>query len=160
MRGGLSNNCVFEYAILDLPQWVPKPPNRSMVLRYKLSVQVSTYFKVQASNRTVTAFSGLPRTGTASFSAALNILLKGPVYHGGTQILVNDDDSPIKAWIDILSRAPYQNPDDRSYAVDQIRSLTEGYVATADTPLAQFVEEMMEIHPDAKVICTVRDPDE
>jgi hypothetical protein len=29
---------------------------------------------------------GLPRTGTASFSAALEILLDGPTYHGGTQI--------------------------------------------------------------------------
>lgn len=29
---------------------------------------------------------GLPRTGTSSFSAALEILLDGPTYHGGTQI--------------------------------------------------------------------------
>lgn len=29
---------------------------------------------------------GLPRTGTVSFSRALEILLDGPVYHDGTNI--------------------------------------------------------------------------
>ena len=28
---------------------------------------------------------GVPRTGTASSSAALSILLNAPIYHGGTQ---------------------------------------------------------------------------
>lgn len=41
----------------------------------------------------------------------------------------------------------------------RIKALTEGFVATTDSPGAQFVEELMELYPDAKVICTVRDPD-
>jgi hypothetical protein len=41
---------------------------------------------------------GLSRTGTASFSAALEILLDGPVYHGGTQITMGPP-TEIKSWI-------------------------------------------------------------
>lgn len=50
--------------------------------------------------------------GTASFATALSTLLEGPVYHGGTQILVNQDDTKIKGWIDVLARTPYKTPED------------------------------------------------
>lgn len=103
--------------------------------------------------------SGLPRSGTASFCAALSILLDGPVYHGGTQILVNNDDTHIKSWTNILAQTPYKTPAARTRVLQQIKSVTDGFVATADTPLAQFIEELMELYPNAKVICTVRDPD-
>lgn len=102
---------------------------------------------------------GLPRTGTASFSAALSILLNGPVYHGGTQNLVSGDPHHIKTWIDILSRTPYKSAADKEYVKQKIKAITDGYVAVADTPHALFVEELMELYPAAKVVCTVRDPD-
>ena len=41
----------------------------------------------------------------------------------------------------------------------ELRALVDGYVCTVDSPLGQFVPELMELYPDAKVICTVRDPD-
>lgn len=81
------------------------------------------------------------------------------MYHGGTQILVNDDDTHIKSWIKILAQTPYKTSADRTSVLRRIKSLTDGFVATADAPLAQFVEELMELYPEAKVICTVRDPD-
>lgn len=81
------------------------------------------------------------------------------MYHGGTQILVNDDDGAIKSWIQVLARTPYKSPSDREFVVGEIRRLTEGFVATADSPMAQYVDELMELYPEAKVICTVRDPD-
>ena len=34
-----------------------------------------------------------------------------------------------------------------------------GYVCTADPPLSQLVPELMELYPDAKVLCALRDPD-
>lgn len=58
---------------------------------------------------------GLPRTGTSSFTRALEILLESPVYHGGTQTLrLSQVSNPLAVerhalrWIDILSisRAP------------------------------------------------------
>jgi hypothetical protein len=35
----------------------------------------------------------------------------------------------------------------------------EGYAAVTDAPGTGLVKEMLELYPDAKVICTVRDPD-
>ncbi|KAK4504250.1 hypothetical protein PRZ48_005166 [Zasmidium cellare] len=102
---------------------------------------------------------GLPRTGTASFAAALSILLKGPVYHGGTQICVSGDPYHVKTWMDIISHMPYKSPADRTYVMKKLKEVTDGYVAVADTPHAQFVPELMELYPEAKVVCTVRDVD-
>lgn len=39
----------------------------------------------------------------------------------------------------------------------KLEALLDGYSATADSPLIQLVPELMEIYPDAKVICTMRD---
>ncbi|KAF2208345.1 hypothetical protein CERZMDRAFT_107483 [Cercospora zeae-maydis SCOH1-5] len=115
--------------------------------------------KPQAGAKVQVIGAGLSRTGTASFCAALEILLKGPVYHGGTQCAVSADEIHIKTWMHVLARTPYKSPTDKQFVLDKIRERTTGYVATADTPLAQFVPELLELYPDAKVICTVRDPD-
>lgn len=34
----------------------------------------------------------------------------------------------------------------------------DGYVAVTDAPCSQFVPELLELYPNAKVICTTRDP--
>jgi hypothetical protein len=39
-----------------------------------------------------------------------------------------------------------------------LREATAGYVACADLPMAQFAPELLEIYPDAVVVCTERDP--
>lgn len=101
---------------------------------------------------------GLPRTGTASFSQALAILLDGPVYHGGTQTTIGPETN-VLSWIDILNRAPVRSEADRKYIDETLRKVTAGYVGLTDTPNHCFVEELMDIYPDAKVICTVRNPD-
>ncbi|KAF7617514.1 putative NAD dependent epimerase/dehydratase [Aspergillus flavus] len=97
---------------------------------------------------------GLPRTGTASFSAALTILLDGPVYHGGTQ-LTRGSPSELKSWIHIL-RAWLE--DDKRTVLSIVKSRLEGYAAITDAPGCQLLPELLELYPDAKVICTVRDP--
>ncbi|KAJ5358463.1 uncharacterized protein N7496_010876 [Penicillium cataractarum] len=100
---------------------------------------------------------GLPRTGTASFSAALEILLDGPTYHGGTQI---SRGAPIevKSWIKALQ---YWIKGDSASRVEMqkiVRQRLTGYTAVTDAPCSEFVPELLEIYPDAKVICTTRDP--
>ena len=55
---------------------------------------------------------GLSRTGTASFSEALRILLDGPVYHGGTQTTLGKP-IEIKTWIKVLSHFPPKNDADK-----------------------------------------------
>ena len=102
-------------------------------------------------------FSGLPRTGTNSFCAALEILLNGPAYHVGVQSALSDDKSHVLTWIDALDSRPYQSEEQKRKVLSQIKDRLDGYVATADPPLSQLVPELMEIYPNAKVICTVRD---
>lgn len=39
-----------------------------------------------------------------------------------------------------------------------VRKATAGFVATADLPPADFIPEMMELYPDAKIVLVRRDP--
>jgi hypothetical protein len=39
-----------------------------------------------------------------------------------------------------------------------LRDLVAGYVALTDVPGAHFTGELVELYPDAVVICTTRDP--
>ncbi|KAL8687224.1 MAG: hypothetical protein Q9218_006543 [Villophora microphyllina] len=100
---------------------------------------------------------GLSRTGTASFSRALEILLEGPIYHGGTQTTLGPE-IEIKTWIKVLSHWPPRNDSDKRLIQDSIASRLEGYVATTDAPASGLVPELLELYPNAIVICTIRDP--
>ncbi|KAL2839833.1 P-loop containing nucleoside triphosphate hydrolase protein [Aspergillus pseudoustus] len=100
---------------------------------------------------------GLSRTGTASFSAALGLLLDGPVYHGGTQTTLGDP-IEIKSWIRIIRLWLNPSPQDNESARSMMKDRLDGYVAVTDSPGGQFTPELLELYPDAIVICTVRDP--
>lgn len=111
---------------------------------------------------------GLSRTGTASFSRALEILLDGSVYHCGTQSTIGPRRG-IKTWIKILQNwlsatDPEPRPTDpdpntaRSTMLNLLFNQLNGYVAITDCPGAQFLPELIHLYPDAKVICTIRDP--
>ncbi len=101
---------------------------------------------------------GLPRTGTASFSRALEILLKGPVYHGGTQVTLGPPHE-IKSWIKVMGQWP--PPDESTHAENlaTMKARLDGFVAVTDSPGCSLFSELLEVYPDAKVICTVRDVD-
>ena len=101
---------------------------------------------------------GLPRTGTASFSLALAILLGGPVYHGGTQSTLGPPPQ-IQAWMQIMRMKLHGQPGDRPAMLELLHAELDGYAAITDSPGSQFVPELMELYPDAKVVCTVRDPE-
>ena len=100
---------------------------------------------------------GLPRTGTASLTKALEILLGGPVWHGGTQTTLGPP-SQIKAWSKILQNWLSKTDSSRSTALQLIKHELEGYAAITDCPGGQLVPELLNLYPNAKVICTVRDP--
>ena len=101
---------------------------------------------------------GLSRTGTASFSRSLEILLDGPVYHGGTQTTLGPE-VDIKSWIQILRHWPAKSPADKQLIQTLLRERLNGFAAITDAPGASLVPELMELFPNAKVICTVRNPD-
>lgn len=102
---------------------------------------------------------GLPETGTASFARTLAILLDGPVYHSGTQMLISDDEFHIKTQMQILERTPIKSTEDKLFVLNKLSLLVGGYAATTDSAMCQFVPELLELYPNAIVICTVRDPD-
>ncbi|KAE8366535.1 P-loop containing nucleoside triphosphate hydrolase protein [Aspergillus caelatus] len=98
---------------------------------------------------------GLSRTGTASFSAGLEILLDGPIYHGGTQTTMGPP-LEIKSWNQILRT---WLTGDRATILSLLRRRTTGYAAITDAPASQFVPELLALYSDSKVIVTVRDPE-
>lgn len=86
---------------------------------------------------------GYSRTGTVSMSMALDKLLDGPILHGGTQILVRDDEY-CNLWIKAYKA---RNAGDRETTLKLVRRATAGFVGTADLPPADFIPEMMELYP-------------
>ncbi|KAJ9414993.1 hypothetical protein QL093DRAFT_2022902 [Fusarium oxysporum] len=98
---------------------------------------------------------GLPRTGTASISRALEILLDGPVYHGATQALLGPE-REIKAWIKVLMQWRPKDNSTRRSNLDLIKEHIDGFAAITDSPGSTLVPELMTVYPDAIVICTVR----
>ncbi|KIW86116.1 hypothetical protein Z517_01510 [Fonsecaea pedrosoi CBS 271.37] len=101
---------------------------------------------------------GMSRTGTASFSRALEILLGGPVYHGGSQ-LVGAGEDHIRAWIHLCKHTPIETESDKKVVLHGLKNLLSGYTAVTDMPPILFTEELVELFPDAKFICTTRDPE-
>ena len=100
---------------------------------------------------------GLPRTGTSSLSAALAVLLDGPVYHGGTQV-VRGPETDVRSLTKVLNQWPPKDitTDEENKAI--IRNLLDGYAAVQDVaPLYAYVRELPEMYPDAIFICSVRD---
>jgi hypothetical protein len=89
---------------------------------------------------------GLPRTGTSSFQAALEILGFGPSHHMAE--LIDKPDQSIQ-----FIRA-YDG-----YKVD-FRTLLKGYGSTVGAPTADFYKEIREAYPRAKIVLTVRDSSE
>jgi hypothetical protein len=101
---------------------------------------------------------GMSRTGTASFSEALKILLGGPVYHGGSQ-LVGAGEKYMRDWTELCKHTPIKNEEDRKIVLDGLKSMVAGYTAVTDLPPILFTEELVELFPNAHVICTIRDPE-
>ena len=106
---------------------------------------------------------GMSRTGTASFSRALEILLQGPSYHGGAHLLAGSDIHMLR-WNEILSISYKMRHypasvtiAERVYQKFLIAKQLEGFVAVADTPCIMYAELLMDLYPDAKIIVTTRD---
>ena len=92
---------------------------------------------------------GWGRTGTNSAKLALEKLLNGPCYHMFECAKRPD----FQKWIDAYNGKPdfdaiFRHPDGGSY------------VATVDYPACGMYKELMEAYPDAKVLLTVRDPEQ
>ena len=88
---------------------------------------------------------GFGRTGTMSLKVALEILGVDPCYHM-TEVFAHPEHTGF--WISAWRREPAD--------WDGVLGV---YEATMDWPACTFYGELMERHPDAKVILSVRDPE-
>jgi len=88
---------------------------------------------------------GFGRTGPTSLKAALEKLGFGPCYHM-TEVFAHP------AHEAVCSAAGRGEPAD-------LEAVLEGYVSTLDWPACTLYEELMERHPEAKVLLSVRDPE-
>ncbi|HEX4198335.1 MAG TPA: sulfotransferase [Caulobacteraceae bacterium] len=89
--------------------------------------------------------SGLGRTGTKSMQSALNILGFGPCHH---MVEVFAHPESMALWIEAGKGRPDWD------------AIFEGYHSVVDYPGAHFWREIADYYPDAKVLHTVRDPDQ
>jgi hypothetical protein len=88
---------------------------------------------------------GFGRTGTTSLKAALEELGFGPCYHM-TEVFAHPEHADF--WISAWRKEPAD-----------WEGVLGGYEATVDWPACTFYVELMEQHPEAKVLLSVRDPE-
>jgi hypothetical protein len=88
---------------------------------------------------------GFGRTGTMSLKIALETLGFSPCYHM-TEVFAHPEHAAF--WISAWRGEPADWD-----------GVLGGYEAAVDWPACTFYEELMERHPDAKVILSVRDPE-
>lgn len=88
---------------------------------------------------------GFGRTGTLSLKTALETLGLGPCYH---MIEAFNHPGDFATWQAATRGEP----------VDW-RELFSGYQSAVDWPVCSFYAELMRIYPDAKIVLSVRDPE-
>ncbi|KAK0390664.1 hypothetical protein NLU13_0168 [Sarocladium strictum] len=100
---------------------------------------------------------GLPRTGTSSLSAALEILLNEPVYHGGTQV-IRGPEHQVRNWIKILNQWPTNDAGLHEENKNILKETLDGFAAVNDVaPIYAYLQDLVVMYPDAKFICSTRE---
>jgi hypothetical protein len=88
---------------------------------------------------------GYGRTGTLSLKLALEQLGLGPCFHMSEAI---SNPACIPGWVEAANGRPNWD------------ALLGGYASTVDHPSCVFYRELAAAYPDAKVVLTVRDPND
>lgn len=130
-------------------------PNQASALQRMAKNTSRKSASTSASNLQVIAC-GLPRTGTTTTGRALSLLLNGPVWDGGGDSYVGSSKRQ-RQLISLASCCPFRTPSDRDRALNLLSEFTRGCVASTDQPGCYLIEELLELYPDAKVICTTRE---
>ncbi len=89
---------------------------------------------------------GFGRTGTHSLQLALNTLGFGPCYH---MFEVAKNPGHNKIWLEAIEGKPVN-----------WQELFKGYQSAVDWPAAAFVPQLLDVFPDARIILTLRDPED
>jgi hypothetical protein len=99
---------------------------------------------------------GLPRTGTTSMSRALQILLKGEIFDGGYVSYAGNCHSQ-QQMLKLADHCLMRTITDRTLVLHLLAQMTGNCVASSDQPGCYFLEELLYLYPEAKVIVTTRD---
>ncbi len=87
---------------------------------------------------------GLPRTGTLSQKAALEMLGLGPCYH----------------WVDVLADLDRVSQWDRALDGDAPwEKIFAGFHSSVDWPGGHFFRELADAYPEAKILLSTREPE-
>ncbi|KAH6675009.1 hypothetical protein B0J14DRAFT_653184 [Halenospora varia] len=96
---------------------------------------------------------GLPRTSTVSLQSAFQILGFNPTYHTISDLLPNAASHGPKWRAAMLEK-------DKVVRQKILREIVRGYEAVTNGPACLFVEDWVEMFPDAKVVLTLRNSPE
>ena len=88
---------------------------------------------------------GYPRTGTSSLKLALEQLGFGPCHHM-REVIMNQASAAL--WVEAADGHP------------DWETIFEGYQSCTDAPGCTFWRELADYYPDAKVLLSVRDPEQ
>jgi hypothetical protein len=86
-----------------------------------------------------------------------SILLNRPPYYGGTQVVLGAPHT-ISSWLEMLTNWPSSATRDKVIVSCIIKQQLDGYVGATDVPVHGIVEELLDVSPNSKVICTLHDP--
>ncbi|VDP95421.1 unnamed protein product [Trichobilharzia regenti] len=98
---------------------------------------------------------GLMRSGTTSLKSALEYLYKKQCYHM-REIVFNLREPHIKSWLWAIE----QDRQKKTIPKEFWTHLYRDFSTAVDYPTAGFYKHLSQVYPNAKVILTVRDPDE
>jgi len=90
---------------------------------------------------------GISRSGTLSMRAALEQLLEGPCYHGVIPLIQQRKHASL--WEEAINNGELSG--------SAHCQLLTGYKSGVDFPFNLFWEQLIELHPTAKVVLNVRD---
>ena len=95
---------------------------------------------------------GMPRTGTVSMQAALELLGCNPTYHGYTALYQLDH---LPAWTAAFEAKYHHNGN--LFTRQQWDQLLGSYGAVTDSPCICFAEDLINAYPNAKVVLVERE---
>ncbi|KAL8951516.1 MAG: hypothetical protein Q9222_002519 [Ikaeria aurantiellina] len=102
---------------------------------------------------------GLPRSGTTSLKAALEILGFDPCHHMA-ECFEKPERSAAFAKILRDKFEPAGRSDNAVQTCPELKQLMRGYRAIVDSPGCDVYADLLTAYPDAKIILSVRDSDE
>ncbi|CAH8639027.1 unnamed protein product [Schistosoma guineensis] len=98
---------------------------------------------------------GLMRSGTTSLKFALEYLYKKQCYHM-RELVLNIREPHIKLWLWVIK----QDREKKEIPKQFWSYIYNDFVAAVDYPTAGFYKHLSKIYPNAKIILTIRDPDD